>query len=638
MLLQFRKLTRGAVAAGILVLIGLAMVLFLPSGASFNLGASNELASVGRYSVTTPQLNRELMLTLRGERARGANLTQQEAIDAGMHAQLLERMVARFSLYAYGDRVGVSVSDRQVGDRIREIPNVGNPITGQFDREAYTNFLRELGYSQQEFERDIRGDITNQLLIDAFVTGLRPPASYGALALAFEQETRVISVAEAPASAVGAIPPPTEPELLDFYEQNRGSLQVPEYRAITLVPARPEDMLGQVEIADDRVDEEVEARRASIIEPERRTYVRIAAPDEEQANAAAARIAEGEAPSNVAQALGLQMTRGEEQSRADVPDEAVAEAVFSMGAGAEPRVVRGRLSPFVVVRVESITAERAPDLTQLRTQVRQQIAIEEAADRLHAALDAFEDAHAGGAAPAEAARVNGLPSITIPAVDAQGRDRQGAPVAELEGYAEALRTAFEMNEGEASDFIPADDGDVLVAVDGVVPASVRPFEEVREELAEAWIARERAQRLQALGQEVVAAIAGGQDFAAAAREHGMSIVVSAREVDRAGMRAIPARALSAQVFNAREGEAVADMRADGAATLVAVVERINRVDIAAQPQVVEAARAQSQSSLQNALMQAIQAQVMERMRPNRNARVLDRAFPPSSSAEGAADS
>jgi peptidyl-prolyl cis-trans isomerase D len=633
MLLQFRKLTRGAIAAGILGLVGLATVLFLPSGASFNVGPSNDLASVGRYSITPPQLSREMELTLRGQRAQGANVTTQEAIDAGLHTRLLEAMIARLSFYSYADKLGVSASDRQVGDRIREIPRVSNPITGQFDREAYASFLRELGYPQQEFERDIRGDLTNQMLIDAMVAGARPPSSFGALELVYRAETRLISIAEAGAGAAGAIPQPTEAQLQDFYQDNQEALRVPEYRTVTLVVARPEDFVARVQVPDARLTQEVEARRASVAAPEKRTFVRITATSQQQADAAAARVNAGEAPAAVAQALGLQMARGENQTRAEVTDPRVAEAVFALGAGAPARVVRGQLAPFVVVRVESITAAAAPNMEELRTQVRQQIAIEEAANLLHAAIDAYEEARAGGATPAEAARANGLPFITIPAVDEQGRDQQGQEVIALQGFAEALRSAFEMNEGEASDFIPADNGDVMISVDTVIPASVRAFADVREQLLQGWIARERAQRLQALGREVTQAVAGGQSFEAAARAHGMTIVLRAREVDREGIRQIPARGLGAQIFNARQGEAVADMRVDGGAVLVAVVERINRPNPAEQPQLVEAARVQSQQVVQTAIVQAIQAQVVDRMHPNRNTRLLERTFRPSSTED-----
>lgn len=638
MLLQFRKLTRGAVAAGILILLGVATVLFLPSGASFNVGPSNDLASVGRYSVTPPQLTRELALTLRGQRAQGANVTQQEAIDQGLHTRLLEAMIARYSFYSYADKLGISASDRQVGDRIREIPRVSNPITGQFDREAYSAFLQDLGYPQQEFERDIRGDMTNQLLIDAMVAGVRPPASFGALAVAYQGESRVVTIAEAPQSAAGTIAPPTPAQLETFYQENQEALRVPEYRTLTLVLARAEDFISRVNVPEDRLAHEMEARRAAQATPERRTFVRLTAPNQQQADAAAARLAAGEAPAAVAQAMGLQMTRGENQTRAEVSDARVAEAVFAMGAGAPPRVVRGQLSPFVVVRVESITAAAAANPEELRATVRNQIAADEAANLLQTALDAFEEARAGGVSPAEAARANGLPTVTIPAVDQAGRDQRGAPVTALEGFDEALRTGFETNEGESSDFIPVEHGDVLVSVDRVIPASVRPLDDVRDELATAWIGRERVQRLRALGREVSEAVAGGQSFEAAARAHRMNIVVRAREVDRQGVRQIPARGLAAQIFNARQGDVVSDMRVDGNALLVANVERINRVNPSERPELVEAARAQAVQSLQGSLANAIQTEVVERMNPRRNQRLLDRTFRRSTDQEDEAGS
>jgi len=166
----------------------------------------------------------------------------------------------------------------------------------------------------------------------------------------------------------------------------------------------------------------------------------------------------------------------------------------------------------------------------------------------------------------------------------------------------------------------------------VIPESVRPLDEVREELTQAWMARERARRLREIADEVVGAVRGDQALAAAARAHGGRIVVSSREVNRAAASQIPARGLGAQIFAAREGEVMRDMSVDGNAMLVAVVEQINRPDPAAAPEAVEANRAQfmnpqSQISLINGFVEAIQSEVVDRGRPERNEQLLNQLFP-----------
>lgn len=626
MLLQFRNMTRGWVASIIVGLIGLAMVIFLIPNDGLNMATGNAIATVGGRSITAVQLSRELDIELRQARAQGQNLTQQDAVDQGAHLQILERLIGRRAIDAYAAKLGVSASNTQVANYIRELEPVKNPVTGAFDQAAYDNLLNQLRFSRSEFEQEIRGDITRQMMLEPLLAGARVPSSFGAAALAYQSETRVVTLAEAPASAAGTIPNPTEAQLQIFWEESQEQLRIPEFRALTLVYATPHDFIARVDVPEARLREEFEARRASLSQPERRSYVRIAAQNEAQATQAAQRLARGEDPQTVATALSLQLTRGDNQARGDITDTGVAEAVFSMQAR-QARAVSGQLTPWVAVRVENITAAQAPEFAALRDELRQAIAADEASELLNQAVTAFEDARAGGATAADAGRQAGLRVISVPAVEAGGRDPNGAPVEAVQGQEELLRSAFETPEGEATDFIPVGDADVVVAVDGVTASRVRPLDEVRDQLRQVWLARERGRRLRELGEEVITAVRGGQAFQATARASGFRIVspVSQPIDRRTAGRVLPA-GLAGQIFNASEGGVVSEMSPDGGALLLVVVERINRIDPATMPQEVEAVRAQMQENLSESFGLAVQAEMVQRARVTRNERLLNSAF------------
>ena len=179
---------------------------------------------------------------------------------------------------------------------------------------------------------------------------------------------------------------------------------------------------------------------------------------------------------------------------------------------------------------------------------------------------------------------------------------------------ELLRTAFATAEGEASDFIPADDGDVMVSVDRVMPESVRPFAEVREDLARQWTARERGRRLRRLGRRSRRRGArADRRFAAAARAHGLNVVVRVTANRPAEACATFQRAAwRRKSSRARRATWSPISRADGGAMLAVQVQRINRINPAEQPQLVEAARAQAQQALQGSVAQAMQAEIVRR--------------------------
>jgi hypothetical protein len=153
------------------------------------------------------------------------------------------------------------------------------------------------------------------------------------------------------------------------------------------------------------------------------------------------------------------------------------------------------------------------------------------------------------------------------------------------------------------------------------------MEDVREDLVRVWTARERATRLRELADRVVAAVSGGQEFNAAARANRFSVVVDSRAIDRAAaMQAIPSRGLAGQIFNAREGQAVADVAGNGEAVLVAVVETINRPVAAEHPQEIEAVRLQLDQPLASAYETALIDEIVARANVRRNEALLNSAF------------
>lgn len=625
MLLQMRSFTRGWVAYLLLFVLVIAFAIWGVNDV-FSGAGSQYVAEVSGRKITPAQLARELDLTLRGRRAEGVNVTQQEAIDAGLHLRLLDGIIGRLAMYAYADKIGVSASDTQVATRIRSIPAAVNPVTGAFDQAAYDRFLRELGYSRSEFEEDIRGEMTTRMMMEALASGVRAPSSFGALVLAYESEARTVTVAEASAASVGAIPQPNAAQLQAFYEDSQEQLRLPEFRALTLVYARASDFAARVNVPEARIQEEFAARREAMTRPERRTYVRVTAQNEAQANEIAARLGRGEAASAIASTLGVQTTRGENQARTEVPDSNVAAAVFAMDARAAPRVVQGELAPWVVVRVEAITPAVEPSYAALREELRTAIANDEAGDLLNTAVGVFEDARAAGATVADAARQAGLSVVTVPMVEQGGRDRNGRPVELLANEQDIISAAFATPEGEASDFIAASDADVIVSVDRVIPTSIRPFEEVRDDLRQVWIARERARLLRERGERLVNAVAGGQTFASAARANGFNVTIASRPLTRAVAGQTLSRGLAGQVFNAPLDAAVFSIRDDGGGVQAAVVEQITRTDPATSPQAVQEGRGRVQQGLMSSFAEALQGEIVGRANAQRNEALLTRTF------------
>jgi peptidyl-prolyl cis-trans isomerase D len=628
MLAQLRKSARNIISSLIIGVLVLAFAIWGVHDVFSGMSGASYVAKVGSETISPRQLSRELDLFLRGQRQQNHNVTQQEAIAQGVHQRLLNSMMMRLAFTQYAEKLGVSASNARVAAALEKIPDARSPITGRIDRGAYAQFLRDYGYGQEEFEQELRGEITGAMLRQSLVAGVRAPASFGALVLAFQSERRTVSIAELPASLAGQIPAPDDSQIQALYEDSAAQFSVPEYRAITLVIARPSDFAARVDVPEARIREEFDSHRASFDVPEKRSFVVLSATDQAKAADAARRLGAGEDPAHVASALGLQLISYDAKARSEVADSAVAATVFGMAAGAAPEAVRGAVTPWAAVKLSGITPAQSVSYESQRQHIRDEIALSEGGDLQNEAISAFEDARSAGTPAAEAARTAGLAVVQIPAVNAEGKDRDNADVAAFTGQAELLHTAFATPEGESSDFIPGpDSADVVVSVDQVTPASTRPLTEVRDQVIGAYYARERVRRMRDLGNDAAAALRQGANFAAIARAHHMAVVVTSRPVDRRAASQFPAQRLGAEIFGAAVGDVVMDLRVDGGALIVAKVEAVNRADPAQSAQEIEQFRTQMQQTLAESLDEAAADEIFKATPHKINTRLLTQLYP-----------
>lgn len=626
MLLQMRTFTRSIVAYLLLFILVIAFAIWGINDVFRGVGSQN-LAEVGNRTILPNALAREFDRRLDMQRQQGRQVSRQEAIAAGVHSRLLEVLVAQAALGVYAERIHIGTSNSQVAQRLREFPPAQNPVTGTFDRNEYAAALRQLRINEREFEGQMRDQLTTAMLVQSLTAGLRAPSSFAKLELLYNSETRTMSIAEVPIAAAGTVAPPTDAQAQAFYQEHQNAFQIPELRTFSIVYARPRDFAQRVTVPEQRIREAYEQSLPQITVPERRTFVRLAAQTEAQAQQAAQRLARGEASDAVAAALGLQLTRGADQARNQVSDPRVADLVFTTNAGAPPRVGRGQLSPWVVVKVEGVTPASTPTFESQRETIRTQIANDEAGELMNTAVSAFDDARAAGTPIVEAARAAGLTVETFTNVAQNGAGATPEQRIALQGAPEILRTAFETDEGQASDFFPVQDTDILVSVDRVTPTRVQALTEVRQQVNELYIVGETQRRIVERATAIQTATQGGTPFAqAVAANHGV-IVARSQSIDRqTAMQQL--QRFGAMVFGTPEGGVAVSMRPDGRAVVLAHIERVTRADPATQPEAVEALRtSSSQQALEGAYSEAFQNAILASTRIRRNQELLDRLYP-----------
>src|SRR3546814_21137402 len=98
----------------------------------------------------------------------------------------------------------------------------------------------------------MRGDLARGLVSETVTAGAEVPVSLAKLLYADEAEARVAEITFLPDEKAGTPPAPTETELAEAYEKDKPRWMAPEYRAVTAVLLRPEDLMGEVQRSDER--------------------------------------------------------------------------------------------------------------------------------------------------------------------------------------------------------------------------------------------------------------------------------------------------------------------------------------------------------------------------------------------------
>ena len=264
----------------------------------------------------------------------------------------------------------------------------------------------------------------------------------------------------------------------------------------------PEDLLEEVEIADEDIRAAYDDRSARYVTPETRAVQQLLTSDEEKAAEAEALIEEGTDFAAVADELdGVSFTDLGDVTEGNMPAGIGAEA-FAVNEG---EVTAPAKSPFGfhLFKVTAITPEEVTPFEDVRDEIRNELALVEAEDRLPAFATQLDDELAAGSGVREAAEAIGVSAETVERVDRQGRGEDGEPVTELEGWPALLQTAFDAAVNEPSLLEETDEGAYyVVQVDEITEPRLKPLDEVRDDVVALYEEQKRREGAKARAEEI----------------------------------------------------------------------------------------------------------------------------------------
>jgi peptidyl-prolyl cis-trans isomerase D len=479
-------------------------------------------------------------------------LDREQARQIGLLDRAVEQLVGDALLQQEARTLDVLATDDSIRRAIQTDPTFRG-ADGKFDRTRFERLIGSAGMTEQGYVDSLRRDLASGQLIGAVSSGAEVPPLLVETVYRHRNERRIGEAAVIATPAGAEIAPPEEAALREFYEKTKAQFQAPEYRAVTLVTLAAEALAKDIQIPEEELAAEYEARKEQLGQPERRDLVQVVASDQATAQRVqeqvqggadlAAAASQAGAPAPVE--LGLV-----EKSALPGP---VADAAFAAQQDAVTAPVQSPLG-WHLVQVRKIEPGHQPTFAEAKDNLRHEMALNQAADRIADLANQFEDALAGGATLEEAAQQTGFATRKIAAVDAAGKDPNGAPV---EGVtAQVAAATFETDAGAESPLSELEKGGYfMVRVDGITPAAPRPFEQVKEQVLSSWQNEERRHRAEESAKAIAEKVRGGADFAAAATEAGAAIKVTqaVKRTDAAAEAGLPPQA-TARLFELKPGE------------------------------------------------------------------------------------
>ncbi|EBA07244.1 peptidyl-prolyl cis-trans isomerase [Sagittula stellata] len=487
------------------ILLGLLLLGLGGFGATNFGGSVSSIGKVGEAEIPASDYFRAMQQEIRAVQTQtGQALSMQQARAMGIPDMVLSRVVTTAALENEAAQLGISVGDERLAQDLREIPAFQG-IDGSFDRESYRLALQGAGFSEREFEEQLRAESASTLLQNAIQAGVALPPVYAQTLVSYTGERRAFTWAELGSEQLSTgLPIPTDEELQTFYDENIDRYTRPTTRKITYAWLTPAMIVDTVEVPEDMLRATYDERSSEFNLPERRLVERLVYSSEEAAQDAAARVANGDVPfETLVRERGLDIADTDMGDVTEASLGAAGETVFAAEVG-DVVQAPSDLGP-ALYRVNAVLAAQDTSFEEAIPQMRDTLALAQARRVIEGLANQLDDELAAGATLEDLA---GDTEMELGQIDWTSASSDG-----IAGY-EAFNTAAA--EAETGDY-PAiaelgDGGLFALRLDEIQEAAPYPFADVRARVEQDWEADARATALADQAEALANQLSGDTGF------------------------------------------------------------------------------------------------------------------------------
>ena len=517
----------------------------------FNPVNDSNVVTAGKRTVTASDFKQRFDTIKQKQAEQGQTITNEDFVKAGYHIEMLDQLAKQTAFMAWLDKVGVKPSAKLVVDQIAKYPAFFNSVTGKFDRDTYRQRLAENNMTEQNFEGEMRDQLSSEQYLDAAVAGLKTPRIFSATDASIGMQKRDTSIFVLSPENVAKPPVPTEAEVLAYYKQNEAKLQVPELRTALVVQFSPAAFIKTIPIDEAELHKTYQARLSTLATPETRTFTEITAPNANAAKAISDGLKAGKDVQALAKANKGSVIPYVLKKQADVPDAKVAAAAFAMKTDEISGPVQGTLG-FAVLQMGEIKIGSTPSYESVRDQLAADYQQEKAADKVNDIVNAFQKAHDAGDDFEATAKTLGLKVEPLLPMTADGKTNGQQ---DYSHYGDLVKDVYDLQQGGTSDVEELGSGQYFaLKLVNIKPAGAPPFDAVKGELAKYWQLEKMTNALQAASDDAKARLAKGESFAAvAASYHAPIQPINGLDRQAAQSSKLP-QALTGRIFLGKPGD------------------------------------------------------------------------------------
>ena len=407
-------------------------------------------------------------------------ITTEEAINSGLHYQILDRSLVELSANAASDQIGLTASDDAIKKRILSTNAFKNAFN-QFDRNIFEQIIRQNGLTEDSFlvlERD--SHVLSQLSKSIF-KDINPPKALNDLLFKYQFERRNVEYIIISPDEISQGNDLEKNEIERFYSENINLYRTKETRDFSIISLNIADLSKLENVSDEEINIFYEDNKYNYYEPEKRSYYLIPYFSNEEAIKALEDFNSNNDINKILIDRNLDIT--DVDQGLITFDEGISESVSSAAFNAPINKLSGPTeSPFgpSLIYINEIISEKEIKIEDIKDQIITDIQKDKAKDKIYNLYGEIEDLRADGKTLEEIAEEKSLLIESFKNINNVGQRIDGS-IIKNQSLEELLNLIFLNDVDEDLEPYEDNEGNLnFFRIDNINYSQQIPLDEVRE--------------------------------------------------------------------------------------------------------------------------------------------------------------